>query len=64
MACDNHASTENQITDEIAAIIRKMERNGINSSGPQSDILKREYGIDIPPHIIAEYFYRARMGIL
>jgi hypothetical protein len=40
MACGNHTSTENQITDEIAAIIREMDRNGIKSSGPQSDILK------------------------
>jgi hypothetical protein len=47
-----------EITTEIIAIIRKLERDGIKSSGPQSDILKREYGIDIPPHFIAEYKYR------
>jgi hypothetical protein len=52
--------TVNLITEEIVAIIREMERNGIRLSGPQSDILKREYGIDIPSHFIAEYKYRKR----
>jgi hypothetical protein len=59
MAYDKHI--ENHVTDEIAAIITEMERSGIKSSGPQSDILKREYGIDIPPHFIAEYKYRKRL---
>jgi hypothetical protein len=48
------------ITAEIISIIGKLERGGIKYSGPQSDILKREYGIDIPPHFIAEYKYRKR----
>jgi hypothetical protein len=37
-----------------------MERSGIRSSDRQSEILKRDHGIKIPPHIIAEYKYRKR----
>jgi hypothetical protein len=64
MACDNHTSTENQITDEIAAIIREMEHNGITKRTEQSKILERDHGVKVAPHFISEYFYRARHGIL
>jgi hypothetical protein len=49
-----------EITAEIAAIIRELERSGIKFSSEQSDILKRDHSIDIPPHFIAEYKYRKR----
>jgi DNA invertase Pin-like site-specific DNA recombinase len=52
--------TVNLITTEIAAIIGEMERNGIRSSSRQSKILKRDHGIEIPPHFITEYKYRKR----
>jgi hypothetical protein len=51
-----------EITAEMAAIISEMERDGIKFSSEQSDILKRDHGVDIPPHFIAEYRYRKRTG--
>jgi hypothetical protein len=60
MACDNNASAENQITDEIAAIIREMARNGIMSTTKQSRLLKRDYGLDVPPHVVSKYKYYER----
>jgi hypothetical protein len=50
-----------KFTPEVCARIGEMERDGIKLSSQQSDILKREYGIDIPPHFIAEYKYRKRL---
>lgn len=47
----------NQITTEIAAIIREMERNGVRLSSWQSEILQRDHGIKILPHFIAEHKY-------
>jgi arginase len=55
---------EELITDEIAAIIREMGRNGITKRTAQSKILERDHGVKIAPHFISEYFYRERMGIL
>jgi hypothetical protein len=60
MACDNHASTENQITAEIAAIIAEMARDGIMSAIKQSRLLKRDYGLDVPPHVVSKYKYYER----
>jgi hypothetical protein len=51
---------ENLITAKIITIIREMERSGIRSSNRQSKILKRDHGIEIPPHFITEYKYRKR----
>jgi hypothetical protein len=56
----NTVNSATEITAEIAAIISELECDGIKLSSRQSDILKREYGIDIPPHFIAEYKYRKK----
>jgi hypothetical protein len=58
---DEYYKYKEKFSPEICARIREMERNGIKSSDQQSDILKREYGIDIPSHFIAEYKYRKRL---
>ena len=60
MECNKHVNSASEITEEIVAIIRELERNGIKSSDEQSDVLKRDHGIDIPSHFIAEYKYRKR----
>jgi hypothetical protein len=60
MACDNHTGTKNQITDEIATIITEMARNGIMSTTKQSRLLKRDYGLDVPPHVVSKYKYYER----
>jgi DNA polymerase I-like protein with 3'-5' exonuclease and polymerase domains len=49
-----------EITAEMVAIIKELERNGIKWSDEQSEVLKREHGIDIPSHFIAEYKYRKK----
>jgi hypothetical protein len=53
MAYDNHTSTENQITDENAAIIREMERNGITKLREQPGILESDHGVKISEYIIS-----------
>jgi hypothetical protein len=60
MACDNHTNAENQITEEIATIITEMARNGITSTTKQSRLLKRDYGFDVPPHVVSKYKYYER----
>jgi hypothetical protein len=57
---DEYYKYKEKFSPELIRHIREMERNGIRSSDEQSKILKREYGIDIPPHFIAEYKYRKR----
>jgi hypothetical protein len=59
---DEYYKYKEKFTPELIERIREMERNGIKSSDEQSDILKRDYGIDIPSHFIAEYKYRKRNG--
>ena len=59
---DEYYEYKEKFSPEICERIREMERNGIRSSDEQSDILKREYGIDIPSHFIAEYKYRKKHG--
>jgi hypothetical protein len=49
-----------KFSPEICGHIREMERSGIRSRNRQSEILKQEYGVEIPPHIIGEYKYRKR----
>jgi hypothetical protein len=58
MTCEK--SAENQITDEIAAIIKELERDGIMSTTKQSRLLKRDYGLDVPPHVVSKYKYYER----
>jgi hypothetical protein len=48
--------TEKRICDLIDEIWRK----GVTGSGEISSIIEREHGIEVPPHIIAEYKYRER----
>jgi hypothetical protein len=60
VSMDEYYKYKEKFTPELIELIKEMERNGIKFSGEQSDILKREYGIDIPPHFISEYKYRKR----
>ena len=60
---DEYYKYKEKFTPELIARIREMERNGIKYSDEQSDILKREYGIDIPSHFISEYKYRKKLGL-
>jgi hypothetical protein len=57
---DEYYKYKGKFTTELLERIREMERKGIKSSDEQSDLLKREYGIDIPSHFIAEYKYRKK----
>ena len=57
---DEYYKYKGKFTTELLERIREMERNGVKSSDEQSDLLKREYGIDIPSHFIAEYKYRKK----
>jgi hypothetical protein len=57
---DEYYKYKEKFTPELIELIREMERNGIKSSDDQSDTLKREHGIDIPSHFIAEYKYRKK----
>jgi hypothetical protein len=60
---DEYYKYKEKFSLEVSELIRGMERNGIKFSGEQSEILKREHGIDIPPHFIAEYKYRRKHGL-
>jgi hypothetical protein len=57
---DEYYKYEEKFTPELWGRIREMERNGIRSLSRQSEILKRDHGVEIPPHFIAEYKYRKR----
>jgi hypothetical protein len=57
---DEYYKYKEKFTPELIELIKEMERNGIKFSSEQSDILKRDHGIDIPPHFIAEYKYRKK----
>ena len=57
---DEYYKYKEKFTPELIGFIGKMERNGIRSSDEQAIILKRDHGVDIPPHFIAEYKYRRR----
>ena len=41
-------------------IIAEMIRKGIMSTVEMSEILEREHGIRIVPHLISEYLFRVR----
>jgi hypothetical protein len=43
--------------DDLFKIIRKLERKGITLSSAQSEILAREYGIEIKQHVLSEFRY-------
>jgi hypothetical protein len=57
---DEYYEYKEKFSPELCKHIREMERNGIISSDRQSEILKLEYGVEIPSYIIAEYKYRKR----
>jgi hypothetical protein len=57
---DEYYKYKEKFSPEVIERISELERDGIKLSSQQSDILKREYGIDIPPHFIAEYKYRKK----
>ena len=41
-------------------IIEKMISKGIMSTVEMSEILEKDHGIKIAPHLISEYLFRAR----
>jgi hypothetical protein len=57
---DEYYKYKEKFSPELIERIREMERNGIKFSDQQSEILKRDHGIDIPSHFIAEYKYRKK----
>jgi hypothetical protein len=62
MNMDEYYKHKEKFSPEVCARIKEMRRNGIRSSDEQSKILKRDYGIDIQSHFIAEYRYRQMNG--
>jgi hypothetical protein len=60
---DEYYEYKEKFTPELLERIREMERNGIKSSDEQSNILKRDHGIDIPSHFISEYKYRKKLEL-
>jgi hypothetical protein len=57
---DEYYEHKEKFSPELCERIREMERSGIRSRNRQSEILKREHSVEIPPRIIAEYKYRKR----
>jgi hypothetical protein len=57
---DEYYKYKAKFSPELIGHIREMKRNGIKFSDQQSEILKRDHGIDIPSHFIAEYQYRRK----
>jgi len=51
---------KDKISLEFRERINEMERDGVILSRKQSEILKHEYGVKIPPHFITEYKYYER----
>lgn len=48
---------KNNAMDNLSRLLDEIIRKGITFSSEQSEILWQDYGIDIPPHILAEYKY-------
>jgi methyl coenzyme M reductase alpha subunit len=44
----------------VCDLIDEIRRKGVASSSEISRVLERDNGIEVPPHIIAEYKYRER----
>jgi methyl coenzyme M reductase alpha subunit len=44
----------------VCELIDEIRRNGVTGSDEISGILERAHGIEVPPHIVAEYRYRER----
>jgi hypothetical protein len=42
-------------TENLSGIITEMEQKGITRSSDQSKILRREYGMKVAPHTLAEF---------
>jgi hypothetical protein len=55
-------SQGNNISDEkLLEIIHKLIRDGITKSTEQSEIIEKEYGVEIAPHIVSELKYRDKI---
>jgi hypothetical protein len=53
---------DNNISDKkLLEIIHKLIRGGITKTDEQTEIINKEYGIEVPPHIVTELKYRDRM---
>jgi hypothetical protein len=52
---ENHMLPEN-----LSALIDEMVRNGITHNLEQSEILREIMGVEVPPHLIAEYKCRKK----
>jgi hypothetical protein len=57
---DEYYKHKVKFSPELCERIREMKRSGIRSGSRQSEVLKRGHGVEIPPHIIAEYKCRKR----
>jgi hypothetical protein len=51
----NEKSTTENLPEILPGIIAEMERNGITRSSDQSKILRRDHGMKIAPHALAEF---------
>jgi hypothetical protein len=52
----------NNISNEkLLEIIHKLNRDGITKSTEQSEIIEKEYGVEIAPHIVSELKYRDKI---
>jgi hypothetical protein len=50
---------DNSISNEkLLDIIHKLIREGITETDEQTEIINKEYGIEVPPHIVTEIKYR------
>ena len=45
---------------QFIEIIKEMTRKGIMSTVQMSEILEREHGLKVAPHLISEYLFRER----
>jgi hypothetical protein len=46
---------DENLSENLSGIIAEMERNGITRSSDQSKLLRRDYGITVASHALAEY---------
>jgi hypothetical protein len=47
--------------EDLFELIMGLEQKGVTHASAQSEILAREHGIEIKPHLLSEFRYRESM---
>ncbi|MDR1508096.1 MAG: hypothetical protein LBS53_00480 [Synergistaceae bacterium] len=48
------------LEERTCKLIDEIRKNGVTGSSEISRVIKRDNGVEVPPHVIAEYMYRER----